>query len=130
MRPVVLIVDDVPDLLQIMEEAIRMAMPDHHVRTASSGFQAREELQEIEANGERLTLVLADQSLGDRQGLHVLAEAQATGARLVLVTGRATGAVEREAERLGATVLWKPFRLQALLEMLREERTEPPHESV
>jgi len=130
MRPVVLIVDDVPDLLQIMEEAIAMAMPDHDVRTAASGFEAKQALEAIEAAGERLELVLADQSLGDRQGLHVLSDALPTGARLVLVTGRATAAIEAEAQRLGATVLWKPFRLQALLTMLTEERTEPPHESV
>ena len=119
MRPVVLIVDDVPDLLQVMEEAITMALPDHSVRTPSSGHGATEVLQELVSRGQPLALVIADQLLGDRDGLQVLEEAEPTGARLILVTGRATPSIESAAAKLGATVLWKPFRLQALVSLLR-----------
>lgn len=120
MRPVVLIVDDVPDLLHVMEEAVGLALPDHHVRVASSAGQARGVLQDVADAGDTLALVIADQSLGDETGLRVLEEARPTGARLVLITGRATSTIEQEAARLGATVLWKPFRLQALVKLLHD----------
>lgn len=126
MRPVVLIIDDVPDLLQLMEEAVALALPDHDVETATSGAEGYAAIASLRGSGRQLAMVLADQLLGDSQGLEVLAAAKPTGARLVLVTGRAGSAVEMAAADLGATVLWKPFRLQELLAVLRDESIGDP----
>lgn len=121
MRPAVLIVDDVPDLLHLMQEAVAMVLPEHQVYATASGAEARGILSELVGRDQPLDLLIADQSLGDLNGLQLLAEARPTGARLVLVTGRATSAIESEAKRLGASVLWKPFRLHDLLSLLRTE---------
>ncbi|MFK7930653.1 MAG: response regulator [Myxococcota bacterium] len=119
-EPVVLIVDDVPDLLQIMEEAVRMTFPGYDVRTAATGTDARIQIEGINAAKETLALVISDQALGDATGLSVLESARACGAACVLVTGRATSEVEEGAKELGAHLLWKPFRLASLLNILHE----------
>ncbi|MFT7520742.1 MAG: hypothetical protein ACI9MC_002893, partial [Kiritimatiellia bacterium] len=47
-RPVALIVDDVPDLLQLMAEAVELALPDHEVRTAPSAPVAQRILGDLQ----------------------------------------------------------------------------------
>lgn len=119
-EPVVLIVDDVPDLLQIMAEAVRMTFHGYDVRTAANGAAATTALDRIVEADESLALVVTDQALGDTTGLELLRRARPTGAALVLVTGRASPEIEAEAQDLGVHLLWKPFRLKGLLALLSE----------
>ena len=120
--PVVLIVDDVPDLLQLMAEAVELALPDHDVRTAASAEDAEVVLAQIRADGERLTLLVADQTLVGVTGLDLMANAAKmdAGTALLLITGRAPSQVEEKAKELGARVLWKPFRLNTLVQTVQE----------
>jgi len=119
--PVALIVDDVHDLLHVMAEVLELALPEHRVLTASSAHEAASILDALAARGDELTLVIADQSLGDRTGLELLAQVRAgTQARLFLISGRASEAVADAAASLGAQVLWKPFRMQTLVDKVRE----------
>lgn len=121
MQPAVVIVDDVDDLLHLMAEAVTIVCPQYEVFTASSGTQARATLARLRDEGRELRMLIADQSLGDLTGLQLLAETKPTGARLILVTGRATSVIETAAAELGAAVLWKPFRLRDLLTLLSTE---------
>lgn len=121
-RNIALIVDDVPDLLQIMAEAVELALPDHAVATADSAQAAEALLSKLEHQGDRVSVVVADQSLGGRTGLDLLAETALRTAPpgLLLVTGRANEQVECRAREIGARVLWKPFRLTALVDAVRQ----------
>jgi DNA-binding response OmpR family regulator len=119
-RPVALLVDDVPDLLAVMAEVLELALPDHRVLTAASAAEATRVVDGLNARGETLAMVIADQSLGDRTGLELLADLhQAHGARLFLISGAASDEVAAAAHALGAEVLWKPFRMQVLVERVR-----------
>lgn len=119
--PVALIVDDVHDLLHVMAEVLELALPGHRVLTASSAQEATSILEALAARGDELTLVIADQSLGDRTGLDLLSQVHARSrARLFLISGRASDDIAEAAQSLGAKVLWKPFRMQALVDVVRE----------
>jgi DNA-binding NtrC family response regulator len=121
-RPVALIVDDVPDLLQLMAEAVELALPDHEVRTAPSAPVAQQILGDLQEQGARLTLLVADQTLVGLTGLDLMEDAikNDAGTALLLITGRAPGDVEDQARRIGARVLWKPFRINTLVQTVRE----------
>lgn len=121
-RNIALIVDDVPDLLQIMAEAVELALPDHAIATADSAHAAEALLHKLERQGDRVSVVVADQSLGGRTGLDLLADtaARTSPPGLLLVTGRANEQVERRAREIGARVLWKPFRLTTLVDAVRQ----------
>lgn len=125
-RDVAIIVDDVPDLLQVMAEAVELALPDHVVHTARDAGDAEALLDRLEARGEQLRLLVTDQALGGRTGLDLMADAaRRYDTALLLITGRATDHVEHAARALGARVLWKPFRLTTLVTTIREVTTRP-----
>lgn len=115
-EPVALLVDDVPDLLAVMAEVLDLALPDHTILTAASGRQADAVLAAMSERNQHLSVLIADQSLGDRTGLELLSAVPADSqACLILISGRASEAIGKKAEALGAAVLWKPFRMQALV---------------
>ncbi len=120
-RPVVLLVDDVTDLLSVMAEVLALALPDHRVETAASGAEADAVIAAVEARGDALAVVIADQSLGDRTGVSLLQEVAARHpARLLLISGRASEEIANAVHAIGAKVLWKPFRMQALVDAVRD----------
>lgn len=119
-QPVALLVDDMADLLSVMAEVLELALPDHRVLTAASADEATRIVDGLQARAETLAIVIADQSLGDRTGLDLLAEIhRAHDARLFLISGAASEEVAAAAHALGAEVLWKPFRMQVLVERVR-----------
>lgn len=67
--PVVLVVDDEPDVRQFVAAALQRLLPGVRVVTASS---AREALALLEAGG--ATLVLSDYRMGDVDGVELLTE--------------------------------------------------------
>jgi DNA-binding response OmpR family regulator len=115
--PVILVVDDEEDLLQLMSAAINVAFPAYVVRTVSSAAEALAALDAISASGERLALAVVDHVLDGSSGLDLIRAVRERheGARVLMYTGRATPGVEAEATAAGARVLWKPMRLKALL---------------
>lgn len=118
---VALIVDDVQDLLEVVAEAVEMALPDHVVHTARSAQAAEAVIASLAEHDQVLDLLIADQSLGGRTGLDLMADTcRGHQPALLLITGRATAAVEEQAHALGARILWKPFRLTNLLDTIRE----------
>ena len=118
---VALIVDDVPDLLEVVAEAVELALPDHVVKTAESAQAAEVIIESLAADGQVLDLLIADQSLGGRTGLDLMAKTRLThDTALLLMTGRATANVAEQAGSIGARIIWKPFRLAVLVDTVRE----------
>ena len=119
MRPVAIVVEDEPDLLQVLTLALAGALPEVEVRVADTVGAAQQILAEVCDAGGAVVLVVADHKLaGDGQtGLALIAEVKQrfpTSARF-LFTGQAAPDVEATARALGAKVLWKPLRLASLV---------------
>jgi DNA-binding NtrC family response regulator len=118
MRKVVLLVEDEPDLLQVLATALARALPDCDVKPASSADEAESVLGALATTGQPLALVLADHQLsGDRTGLALLGDIRTRhpAAAAFLFTGTASPDVADGAIKVGARVLWKPLRLSALV---------------
>lgn len=124
-RPIALLVDDVQDLLSVMAEVLEYSFPELQVLTATSARIARDRLSSAESAGAQLKVVIADQSLGDKTGIELLTDlAEERVPVMVLISGRASEELEREATSIGASVLWKPFRMAALTDHLRSRLTD------
>ncbi|MFT4628590.1 MAG: DNA-binding NtrC family response regulator [Myxococcota bacterium] len=117
-KPMILLVDDEPDLLGVLAEALGMAMPEYLVKTLSSYEDAEAALDALEDD---LRLVVVDHLLGDRTGLDLLGRLRRTHPSVpsILFTGQATTDVEHHARAYGARVLWKPVRLRAWITEVR-----------
>lgn len=114
-KPVILLVEDEEDLLSVLSEAITMKFPDYEVASASTPEQAEALLDDLEATGSELALLIVDHQLGgDRTGLDLL-ESRNMKVPSIIFTGQAPPAVERRALAFGAKVLWKPIPLKTLL---------------
>lgn len=116
--PVILVVDDEVDLLAITAEAVRRTLPAYQVREATSLQQARQVLDEVEQAGHHLALAVVDHVLGNGVGLPLLLELEQRfpEASRMLFTGRASQEVEEQAHDRGVHVLWKPVRLDRLVD--------------
>ena len=119
MRPVALVVEDEPDLLQVLTLALGGALPAVEVRVADSVAAAEEVLAEVSLAGGSIVLVVADHNLAgdDVTGLVLIEQVrrQFPSAARFLFTGQASPDVEERARALGAKVLWKPLRLASLV---------------
>lgn len=120
-KPVILLVDDEEDLVQVMATSLSHALPEHLVQTATSLDEALETIQRLEGTEDHLGLVLVDHVLGGRTGLELLEflHEHHPGVPKLLFTGQASEQVEERAEQLGVRVLWKPMRLAALQDEVR-----------
>ena len=113
-KPMILLVDDEPDLLGVLAEALHTALPGYAVKTLSSYEAAVATLDGLEAD---LRLVVVDHLLGGGTGLDLLGRLRSTHPAVpsILFTGQATSDVEENARAFGAQVLWKPVRLRTWL---------------
>ncbi|MBI4815541.1 MAG: sigma-54-dependent Fis family transcriptional regulator [Deltaproteobacteria bacterium] len=103
-RPVVLVVDDKPNMVRLMSKVLR---GDATVRTAESGADA---IRALESGP--VGVVLCDLMMGDMDGLDVLRACKRLQPRaeFILMTAFATVGTAVEALRLGAyDYLTKPF---------------------
>ncbi len=117
MKPVILLVDDEVDLVEVLQDAIGVCLPTYRAVASTSAEEAEATLNSLGAN-ERLSLVCVDQSLGGRTGLDLLESVRDRYPDVpsILFTGQATPSDEARAEAVGARVLWKPLRLSSWLE--------------
>jgi DNA-binding NtrC family response regulator len=119
-RPVLLVVDDEPGILRLIEKFARNVGFD--VVTAANGHEALEKLQT-----ESLAAALVDLRMPDVDGLEVLRRIRATDSDcpVILMTGHASIDTAIEAIKHGAMdYLSKPFdfnRLEALLRRIHGE---------
>jgi DNA-binding NtrC family response regulator len=119
MKPVILLVDDERDLIEVLRDAIGLALPDYEAVVTTSLDDAEEVLAGL---GKDPSLVCVDHKLGERTGLDFL---EALSQRFpsmpkILFTGQAPPDVETRARALGAKVLWKPFGLSTWIGEVRE----------
>lgn len=122
MKPVILLLDDEADLLQVLSEALGATLPAYDIVGSTSFEEAEQVLVDIEASaGRRLSLVVVDHMLGGRTGLEFLERLHARFPRVpsILFTGQASEDVEDRARAFGARVLWKPIRLRSWLGEVR-----------
>jgi DNA-binding NtrC family response regulator len=128
----VLVVDDDPDTLASLRQALENGPGGPLVLAASTGTQALEFLR-----GAAIDLVLTDYRMSQVDGLQVLVDARrlAPKAARVLMTAFLTTDVALTAiNDAGVTyVLAKPFELQSLtdlVESIRSERRKDPEQDV
>ncbi len=118
--PTILIVEDESALSRVLREAFELKLPNTLVRTAASWEAA---LDEIDRLPDGLDLLLTDQHLDGHTGLdlHLHLRNRFPTLRTIIYTGKATPAVESAAHEAGARVVWKPQRLNVLIDLVREE---------
>jgi CheY-like chemotaxis protein len=116
-KPVILLVDDELDLLQVLATAVTRGLPGYEVIGVASWDEAEECLDALGVRGASLALALVDHTLGGATGFEVLARVHADfpHAATFLFTGRAPACVEEHAAMTNTRVLWKPLRLRTLL---------------
>ena len=124
-KPTILLVDDEPDLLGVLAEALGSSHPDYLVRALSS-FEAAEAVLDDAASD--LRLVVVDHLLGGGTGLDLLQRLQRTHPTVpsILFTGQATTSIEEDARAVGARVLWKPIRLRQWVKEVRAALASAP----
>ena len=119
-QPVLLVVDDEPGILRLIEKFARNI--GFEVATAGSGHEALQKLQT-----ENAAVALVDLRMPDVDGLEVLRRIRATDSdcQVILMTGHASIETAIEAIKHGAMdYLSKPFdfdRLEALLRRIHSE---------
>ena len=118
-QPVILLVEDEVDLLQVTAEAVRRSLPGYTVLEATGADEARRVLGDADGP---LALAVVDHVLGGTPGLGLLEHLreQHPHTSLMMFTGRASPAVEERARAHGVHVTWKPVRLQQLLGEMTE----------
>jgi DNA-binding response OmpR family regulator len=109
-RGYVLVVDDE----QLLRWSVAETLTAHGYEVTEAG-DARSAMQEI-GDGDHTDLVLLDMRLPDADDLRVLARIRqkAPQVPVILMTAFATREIVEEAATLGASVLGKPFDLDAL----------------
>ncbi len=119
MKPVILLVDDERDLIEVLRDAIGMALPDYEAVVTTSLDDAEAVLASLDYDP---SLVCVDHKLGERTGLEFLEalSLRSPGMPKILFTGQAPPDVEARAEALGARVLWKPFGLSTWIGEVRQ----------
>lgn len=121
MKPVILLIDDEVDLVEVLQDAIDVSLPDYRAASATSVDDAEATLRELGAD-ETLALVCVDHRLGGRTGLEFLEALRETypDVPAILFTGQASPSDEERANAVGARVLWKPLRLSSWLKQIQE----------
>ena len=123
-KPVILVLEDEPDLLHIISTAVDRQLDGYEVVGVGSVRDASARLDELEGSGRRLALAMVDHLLaGTRHddaattGLGLLEQIRARfpDASTILFTGQASPQIEQRARAGGTRVLWKPLRLSVLL---------------
>lgn len=111
-RPVVLIVDDEPDVGIILSRLFRQQYPQYDIVAATSGAVALEYVA-----GRRVALVVTDFNLPGMNGLQLIEaiRALAPSTKAALITAYATALLEHLCRQYQVDYyLTKPFRLAAL----------------
>jgi two-component system response regulator AtoC len=115
-----LVVDDDSRVLAVIS---RLLSDAYNVVTCSDFKDARGVLQTLAPD-----VLVLDVRLGEFNGLQlgILAKQAHPGVHVVVMSSWDDPVLRREAMRLGATYVQKPFRAAELLEAVRGESTTPP----
>ncbi|MBX2803878.1 MAG: response regulator [Myxococcales bacterium] len=124
MKPVILLVDDEEEFIQLLRDAIDLSLPRYRAVICTSAEQAQQQLASLDPRD--LALVCVDQRLRGQSGLTLLSHVRQQCPRVpaVLFTGQATPREGAQARAIGARVLWKPLRLSAWVHEIRSMLTQ------
>lgn len=112
----ILVVDDDPEILELLRDALRLAGYEPEATTDGASAMAR-----LAAGG--YDLVLSDIMMPEVSGLRLLSAAKraSPGTEVILLTGHPTPERALEAARGGAfACLVKPFRIDELLARVQQ----------
>ncbi len=121
-RPLrVLLAEDNVDMLDMLEGALRR--DGYQVTSVSDGQDLLAAIQQRPAYGCLPELIISDVRMPGLSGLQVVARLRETDCTTPVILISAFGDVEThaQAERLGATLLDKPFLLEELRQAAREQ---------
>jgi DNA-binding NtrC family response regulator len=118
-QPVILLVDDETDLVEVLRDALELSMPEYRAVAATSAEGALSAMEHI--RDDELAMICVDQRLGAASGLDLLRVARRRWPALpaMVFTGQSTPAIEAGARSLGARVVTKPLRLADWLSQVR-----------
>jgi two-component system response regulator PilR (NtrC family) len=122
MRPVVLVVEDEPDLVVTYERAL-----GRQGCSVTAAGTVRDALTALDSA--RFALVIVDLRLPDGSGLEIVhsAHRRADGPPVIVVTGFSSPQSRREALAAGATAyMTKPFSIGALTALVQTVLVPPP----
>lgn len=121
-QPVILLVDDEADLLDVMSTTLQLNMPEYEVAVAENIDDAIVFVEGLYEDGRELSLAVVDHVLGGRTGLDFiqLLNRRFPDVRKMMFTGQAPASVEYRAKEAGARVLWKPVSLSTLMGEVQE----------
>lgn len=126
--PMVLLVDDDPNVRLMLASLLRMYIPANAIASAADGLKALEHLDEY-----NIPLVITDNQMPGLTGLELIdiTKARRPDTRMILISGDVHNNIERRGYECGADyVLLKPFpiaQLKAILDRAliptQQERT-------
>jgi len=123
-QPTVVIIDDDQDNTRLLE-TILQEEAHCQTRASPSGASLLEHLEEILQSSPALFLV--DYTLPGINGLalckRLRTHEETKTIPMILVTGSACSAVLNEAEQQAIPVIWKPYDLDELLEVVEQKTT-------
>jgi DNA-binding NtrC family response regulator len=117
---VILLVDDEEDLVDVLREAVHLALPTHRAVVATSAEAALAALEQLPTLS--LALACVDHRLGSASGIEVLRAIRVRWPTIptILFTGHRTLEIDTDASAVGARVLAKPLRLSEWLAHVKE----------
>src|SRR5437588_12759595 len=141
MRPVLLAVDDDPEVLRAVDRDLRRRYADRYrVVRAESGASAIDALRKFEERGDPIALVVADQRMPEMTGVELLEQTLSLipDAKRVLLTAyadpdAAIDAINKAHIDNYLTKPWEPEQLYASLDELLEDWQsgyQPPFEGI
>ena len=121
-KPVLLTLDDDPEVLRAVERDLRKRYADRYrIVRSDSGATALQSLETLKKRNEAAALFLVDQRMPEMTGLALLRRLNAAGHTIpsLLITGLPEPGVAEQARELGALdVLSKPIDWEKLLKLV------------
>jgi CheY-like chemotaxis protein len=117
-RQAIVIVEDDPDVLNVLQRLLRFDYPGYDVITAANGNEALDCI-----GGRETPLLITDYTMPEMNGLELTARVKAANPAtvVVLITAYVTPEVERSARQAGVDhFLPKPFRLDQVEAIVRQ----------
>ena len=116
-RPAIVLVEDEPDILIILQRLLRHAATAYEIISVPDPTQALDQIV-----GRSVALLITDYNMPGMNGLQLTAmvKQQSPGTRVALITAYATPEMEQQARAAGADYyLTKPFDLDHLEQVVR-----------
>ncbi len=121
----IICIDDQPEVLDSVMRDLRPLTPYVRLEDATSVDECRELMDQIDAEGDHVAVIISDQVMPEATGVELLraitADSRFSGTRKVLLTGQATHADTIEAINEGQVdnYVEKPWQPEKLLSVVK-----------